>query len=185
MINKRYLHTPISFGLTDKGEPNPEALARIDRSLAFAKAERGDVFVLGGGMPNFAQQRGVPSLAHACEKCLREKRAWTGDILNGAPDRDTNTVDEVLALWAQAKIVEVFPFWKAIARPTTSWWHAWRTWLICLIIFGKPVRVHMSRSTLPWKTIFREFFFHECPGFLKSCREALQKRPAAQKPAAS
>ena len=182
MANKQYLHTSLSFGLTDSGEPDAEALARIDRALAFTKAERGDVFVLGGGMGTFAKKRGAPSLAAAGETYLRKKRGWTGGILNRAPDKDTNTVDEIVTLWANAKLVETSPFWKAIARPTTSWWHAWRTWWICLIIFGKPVRVHMSRSTLPWRIILREIFFHECPAFLRSCREAWKKKHTAPRP---
>lgn len=179
---EQYLHSPLSFGLTDEGKPNAEAEARIRRALVFADEKRRDVFVLGGGMSIFARKRGVQTLAHASETYLREQCGWEGAVFNRAPERNTNTVDEVMTLWTNAMLYKSASLGgKPIARPTTSWWHAFRTWWICLIVFRKPVRVHMSRTTLSWRITIREIIFHECPGFLQSCWQAWHKRRIMQK----
>jgi hypothetical protein len=180
---KQYFFSPLSFGLDPDGQPNEEARRRCNHAIHFASRQPDPVFVLGGGMGAFAQKHHVYSLATASETYLRKHWGWMGEILNWGPYDNTNTVDEMITLYKavlfhKPKIVTqgMVELRKSIARPVTSRWHAPRVWLICLIIFRKPVRVHMSRTTLPWHTVLREVVFHELPGFIKSSIQAYRKR---------
>jgi len=181
---KRYYYTPLSFGIHTDGI-DPEARNRYDRALVAARKKIDAAFVLGGGWIGLAQKYGFASLAHAGETYLKEQGTWDGAIfVRVFQEGQSNSVDEIFALWIETALYKLKnPEKNPKVRPVTSWWHAPRIWLICLFIFHKQIWVHMSRSTLPWRTILRDFLRHECPGYATSCIQAWWKRRTAQKPA--
>lgn len=181
---KLYFVSPLARSLEADGQPDAEARSRCDRAVFFAKREPYTVIVLGGGNGALAQKCGVYNLSTSVEIYLQKRYAWQGEILNWGRYNDTDTVDEVLTLHRAVRTHKPSTSppdtsgepYKRVARPVTSWWHAPRVWLVCLIIFGKPVRVHVSKTTLVWWKIPLQFVFHECPGFFKSCFHAWRKR---------
>lgn len=189
---RQYLFGPLSFGLDPDGQPNQEARVRCDRAVRLARRESDAIlesdamFVVSGGNGALAQKSSVYSLATATETYLQKSWGVAHDrILNRGRYDDTNTVIEILVLRQTTLTYRKDTKKqgdKVIARPVTSWWHAPRVWLICLIIFGKPVHVHISRTTLPWYIVLREIFFHECPGLFKSCFQAMAKKKRLMKP---
>jgi hypothetical protein len=148
-------------GFEDKGQLDREARVRCDRAVFFATKEPNAVIVLAGGKGAYAQKVGVYSLANAAEIYLQKKWAWAGRILTWGCYGDTNTVDEIHTLHQALLFYTLDADDQKVAidkragvpRAVTSWWHAPRVWLICFIIFRKPTRVHMSRTTLSGRTV--------------------------------
>lgn len=179
-----YLICPLSFGLEDDGRPNAEARTRCDRAVAIAKKLAGQkervAFVVGGGWEEFSQAHGVSSFAAAYAEYIRSEHSWSGEVLNLSLPHRTNSVDEIIALRRGVRqrqralrfaggYLEFFPV------AVTSWWHAPRVWLIGLLVFGYPISIRASKTTLSWRITLRELFFHELPGLFKSSREAWKK----------
>lgn len=70
--DRQYVYEPLSFGLTEKGEPNAEAVARIKRALVFIEKEAAATFFVAGGCGYLAQKTGVYCLAAASENHLKK-----------------------------------------------------------------------------------------------------------------
>ena len=139
----KYWIMPYAFGLDKDGTPDAEARARMDKALAIVSdksyLDAPSIF-LGAGMQECAQSRGAISLSDSGVKYL-EMRGLSKHRI-GVDARGWNTVTETYALYGYFKDVER----NVIIEAATSWWHVPRVWAVCRIIFGRPIKVHATRS---------------------------------------
>ncbi len=175
--------------------PDPEGRVRCNRAVAIAQQKPQNttvVFGAGNGKdaqkgPDVSQKRvtkmvdvdanegGVYDLATAAAGYC-DQQGWKGEVLVWGRYDDTTTVKEIIVLLRAYRFLqEPTKEYRFLPRPVTSWWHAPRVWLICLIVFWKPVRVYMSRSALPWRSLMKMILM-EVLSMPFSCVRAVRER---------
>lgn len=158
---------PLSRSIDPDGQPDAEACARCDYALTLASTYYGGqknvIFALGGGNGGAAQKQKVGTYNFSTAMCsYLYKQGSERKVYNWGLYDDSSLVDELKRVHQvktflegktpeEGQAVETFIF-----RPVTSWWDAPRVWLASLLVFKKPVRVHVCRSTLPWSEIITE-----------------------------
>lgn len=133
---------PYAFHLNNNGTPDLEARARLDEAVRIARSKNFGTIFLGAGMQDYARKRGAASLSFAAWRYLRTK-GWPPQQ-KFIWDTGHNTVTETLAFYSFLRQSHH----RIEIETVTSWWHKPRVWLVCRIIFGRPITVHSTRSTL-------------------------------------
>ncbi len=146
----RWFVVPYAYGLDrDKsGLPDAEARDRCDVAFRVAYSLSNATIVLSAGMPGYCQRLGSPHLAAASQKYLLLKGWPEEKILTNPKGKDTVTETE-------ATMEVIGNSRNASVMATTTWYHAFRVWLVWLIS-GKMVRLRVSRYMARRTGIFRE-----------------------------
>lgn len=157
MAQKQWFVVPLAFGRErNVPMPNLEGMSRCERAVYIAK-HIGDrhtcVWIaLGANMPHrYAQPFGEQTLADLSERCLINFGWEPLQILKNAKGNNTRT--ELLAI---REVVRCRDRGGVRIRFVTSWWHALRVWLVALLVFRRPIRVSIARTTLSWRILRRE-----------------------------
>ena len=183
MAEQQWFVVPMAFGRHGVfAIPDPEGACRCVKACQIAQ-RIGDYrdpvwIVLGANMPKvYPEPFGEQTLADLAEHWLIN-RGWEPlQIIKNPKGKNTRT--ELLAI---RQVTKRAGKENVHVRFVTSWWHAPRVWVSALFIFGRPVRVSMARTTLPWYTLARELpkealkFLCEVPYTIASIRrERMEK----------
>ena len=134
-------YMPYGFGLENDGTPDAEAKVRLDKTMLIANKKNGSIF-LGAGMQGYAQTKGGESLSSAAY-CYLQTKGWQTIRIKMCA-QGHNTVTETLTF---RTFLCVDSCDDVVGEVVTSWWHVPRVWMICCLIFGKPIVVHAASST--------------------------------------
>ena len=148
---------PMAFG-RDRVTPVPdrEGARRCERAFRIAKriGDRRDSvwIVLGAGMPHrYHEPFDEQTLSDLSERWLID-RGWEPLQIIKNP-KGCNTRTELLAV---QEAIERRGEANVHVRLVTSFWHAPRVWLVALLVFHRPIRVSMARTTMSPTVLARE-----------------------------
>ncbi len=138
------------FDPNNPAMPCPEGKMRINRShsLATSMSKFHRVLMVLG-----AQKAGkaTPTPAHALAEVslvYLQTLGWDTRDIRACPI-GFNSPTELIAA---RRIVDAL---GGIPHAVTSWWHVPRVWLTAWVVFGKPIRVSASRTTLRRQRFWR------------------------------
>lgn len=143
-ILEQYWIMPYAFGVSKSGWPDTEGQARIDKAMEVLGQQNplhAPCIFLGADMEDKTQPY-AESLAGASASYLKAKYNVSQQLIT-IYAKGRNTVSETQALYDYFSRVP-----ESIKIETvTSWWHTPRVWIICWILFGKPLKVHAAKTT--------------------------------------
>jgi len=157
VAEQQWFVVPMAFGRdTVMPIPDPEGGRRCEKAFLIAKRigdKRDPVWiVLGAGMPyRYAGNIGEQTLADLSVRWFIN-RGWESLQIIKNP-KGNNTRTELLAI---KEVTRRAGRENVRVRIVTSWWHAPRVWLVAFMVFHRPIRVSMARTTLPLMTLTRE-----------------------------
>ena len=184
VLLKKYVSCPISYGqLESVGRLNEEARERCEHAMR-CMPQGETVLLLAGGNGSSAYKTGLHCNGCAASRYLEEECGLPLEqMVNWGHYAETTLVDEIVTLRRALLFIRDKSETDApkpekceiIPRVVTSWWNAPLVWVVCWIVFGKAVRVHVSVTTLSVPRISLEVFL-EAVRFLPSCLRALRAR---------
>ena len=146
---------PMGYGFDPNmtGRPDREGTLRLKRAILVGNRKKGNYknvhMVLAAGKEERAARYGSISLSHSARALLLAAPWWEKNSIDMNP-LGFNTPSELIA----AK--QVIRTMNGIPHAVTSWWHAPRTYLTGLAIFGWRFKVSMSRTALRGPELRRE-----------------------------
>ena len=155
MKERPYCTVPMGYGFDPHmtGRPDREGAARLKRAIHVGNRKKGDYkkvrMVLAAGKQQEAARFGSISLSHSARATLLAAPWWEENSIDMNP-LGFDTPTELIA----AK--QVIRAMNGIPHAVTSWWHAPRTYLTGLAIFGWRFKVSMSHTALRGAELRRE-----------------------------